>query len=219
MNLSDALPDVIPSVDGLVLRVLARSGLEMSGRQIADAAGASPERVRQVLARLWNVGLVSLRHAGPSILYAANRDHLLWPAIQKLVVDADQVVHLLKVLIADAVQNVVDDVRVSDRISLALYGSVARGEARPDSDIDILLITPDETDRDGVESLVAAIIDAATAATGNDCSVYAATRSRIDELIATEDPMIPSWSADAQTFHGPDFRRRLSGAPWDETAA
>lgn len=219
MNLGDALPDVIPSVDGLVLRVLARSGLEMSGRQVADAAGASPERVRQVLNRLAEVGLVSLRRRGTFVYYAANRDHLLWPAVQHLVVTADQVVRLLKQRLAAAVDNLIAEGDEAARISLALFGSVARGDARPDSDIDILLITPDELPPGDVEALVATIVDTATTATGNACAVYAATRSRIDELVAERDPMIPAWTSDAATFHGPDVRRRLLGAPWDAPVA
>lgn len=218
MDLTDALPDVIPSVDGLVLRVLARSDLEMSGRQIADAAGASPERVRQVLNRLAAVGLVTARRTRSIVSFRANHDHLLWPSIQRLVIDADQIVHLLKQRLVAIVQGVADAER-TDRISLALFGSVARGEAGPGSDVDVLLVTPDEMQPDDVDALIAAIIEATVSGTGNDCSVYAATRSRVDELVAANDPMVPSWIADAQTFHGPDLHRRLTGAPWDAPAA
>ncbi|GAA4623073.1 hypothetical protein GCM10023113_06600 [Cellulomonas oligotrophica] len=214
MDLSDPISAAIPSVDGQVLQVLARAGLPLTGLTVAQLAGASPEGARRVLRRLHRHGLVTSRPAGAAILYEANRQHLLWPGIERLVRDADQAVSSIK----EQIRTVVDDVwgaHRGDQVTAALFGSVARGEAGPDSDVDVLLIVP-EGDDDAVETLVALVIDAVEAMTGNACHVYAATRPRFDELIRADDPMVGSWAADAQVFHGPDFRRRLRGATWDD---
>lgn len=216
MKLSNPIDDIIPSVDGRVSAVLARSGIPLTGARVAEAAGASKERVRQVLARLVDAGLVTSQPAGQAILYAANREHLLWPAVQKLIVDTDQFVYLIKQRIVEVLEQGIGDSALAGQCMLALFGSVARGEATGDSDIDVLLIAPDELDPQTTTSLVSEIVDSVMTGTGNECNVYAVSRSGFDELVADEDPMVGSWVADAAVFHGPDFRRRLRGASWDE---
>lgn len=215
MDLTDPIGALLPSVDARVLRVLARAGLPLTGRDVARAAGASPEGARRVLLRLDREGLVVTRRTGSAITYEANRAHLLWPSVQALMREADQVVSSVKKLISTTIDGAAGADR-SDRITAALFGSVARGESTTDSDIDVLLIVPDDLSAETADELVPAIIGTVESATGNECNVYATTRGGFDELMALEDPMIPSWRADAHVFHGPDFRRRLRGGPWDE---
>ena len=215
MNLSDAITAVIPTVEGRVLQVLARTDVPLSGSRIASLIpNASREGVRLALRRLDHSGLVLAQSAAPALMHVANRRHLLWPAIERLVLVADQVVYTLKLRIVEQVESLFP--HDTGRISLALFGSVARGDSGPDSDVDVLLITPDDLDAALVEALVVKIIDAVGAATGNECNVNAITRARFDELATGDDPIIASLTADAVVFSGPNFRRRLKGAPWDE---
>ncbi|MDA8438486.1 MAG: nucleotidyltransferase domain-containing protein [Propionibacterium sp.] len=215
MDLSDGIAAVLPTVEGRVLQVLARTDMPLSGSRIASfIPTASREGVRLALRRLVHSGLVLAQSAPPALMHAANRRHLLWPAIEQLVLVADQVVYALKLRIVEQVEALFP--RETGRISLALFGSVARGESGPDSDVDVLLITPDDLDAALVEALVIAIIDDVGSATGNECNVYAITRARFDELATNDDPIISSWRADAVVFSGPDFHRRLTGAPWHE---
>lgn len=217
MDFAHPLAVVMPGVHGRVLSVLARSGLPLSGKRVAELAGTSVERTRQVLHGLVDAGFVESRRAGQAVLYETNREHLLWPAVQRLVTDADQAVWSVKRRISATIEDALDP-DDSTRVTAALFGSVARGDARADSDVDVLLITPDELDDEQVEVLIVDTIRAVEAATGTDCNVYQASRARFDELVRDQDPMVPSWTAEAAVFHGPDFRRRLNGAPWDEPA-
>jgi predicted nucleotidyltransferase len=217
MDLSNSISTVIPSVEGRVLQVLARTDMPLSGTRVASfIPTATREGVRRALHRLVDSGLVIAESAPPSILYTGNADHLLWPAVAQLMRDADQIVHLLKRRAVSFTETLFPDATERERLTLALFGSVARGDSGPDSDIDVLLIAPDDIDTDRVDGLIATLIDGLGAATGNDANVHAVTRSRFDELAAQDDPMIASWTADATVFHGPDFRRRLRGARWDE---
>lgn len=216
MDLANPISAVIPALGGRVLLVLARAGLPMSGLAIAHLADASAEGVRRVLVRLREQGLVSARPSGSSVLYEANRRHLLWPAVQRLAEDADQAVRTVQRIIGDRIAATVP-VGDVDRVTAALYGSVARGDSRPDSDVDVLVIFPGSVDDAALHSTEVAVVDAVEVAAGNQCSVYAVRRSRFDELVAESDPMIRSWDADAVVFHGPDFRRRLRGGAWDES--
>lgn len=215
MNFAQPLTDVVPGVQGRVLTVLVRSGLPLTGKRVAEMAGASIEQTRQVLLRLVDAGLVDSRRAGQAVLYGANASHVLWPAVQQLVNAADQAVWSVKQRISQAIEDVLQP-EDSTRVTAAVFGSVARGDSRPDSDVDVLLITPDHLDDAQVEALVVTTIRTVEASTGNDCNVYQTSRARFDELVQQQDPMVPSWTADATVFHGPDFRRRLRGASWDE---
>jgi predicted nucleotidyltransferase len=217
MDLGNAVMDVIPSMEGRVLQVLARTYEPLSGTRVAKfIPSATREGVRLALNRLVAAGLVDARPVPPAIVFTANREHLLWPAIAQLMSDVDQVVHLLRKRISTTIIREVAATGESDRVSAALFGSVARDDARPDSDVDLLIVMPDELGEDATEQLVAALIDDVQAATGNHCNVYAATRSRFDHLVAAHDPMVASWQKDAVVLHGPDIRRRLRGAPWDD---
>lgn len=215
MDFSDPISAVIPSVDGRVLAVLARSGLPLTGLQAANLAGASPERVRQVLLRLRDDGLVLANRAGASVLYEANRRHVLWPGVATLVTTADSALFLVKNRIRDTLLDM--KITTAD-VTVAIFGSVARGQAHRSSDVDMFVVAPDETPSDDLEHLVATVADTVNDATGNECNVLIFTRSRFDSLIREEDSLIRSIAADADLVCGPDFRRRLTGGPWDEPA-
>jgi len=214
MDLTEPLELAVPGVQGRVLTVLARSGLPLTGKRIADMAGTSVEGTRQVLLRLATGGLVTAQRVGSAIQYELNERHLLAAPVRQLVHEADQAVWTVKRRISASIEEVLDPGDAA-RVTGALFGSVARGSARPDSDVDALLVTPDELTELQVESLVAEVIRVVEAATGNDCNVLQLSRTRFDALVRDDDPMVASLTADAASFHGPDVHRRLRGEPWD----
>lgn len=215
MDLTNPVATVTPGVHGRVLVVLARSGLPLTGKRVSELAGASVEQTRQVLHRMVEAGLARSQRAGQAVLFEMNREHLMWPAVQHLVEAADQAVWTIKRCISTTLEDVLDR-DDAGRVTVALFGSVARGEAGPESDIDTLLITPDDFSEQENEAVVVDVIRAVETVTGNDCNVFHVSRTRFDELLRAQDPMVASWTVDAITFHGPDWRRRLTGASWDE---
>lgn len=215
MDLNHPITSVIPSLEGRVLQVLARTDLPLSGSRVATSVpDASNAGVRVAIGRLVAQGLVLSQSAPPAVLYVANRRHLLWPGIEQLVVAADGAMRALFDLAATVVREELGEDE-AEHTSVALFGSTARGDNRSDSDIDLLLVTRDATYvGERVDSLVSRLIDVVQEATGNETNVYPATRARIDDLIRQADPMVASWIADARTFVGPDVVRRLKGGPW-----
>lgn len=209
MDLSDPISVVIPSLEGQVLRVLAHTTTPLSGSRIAElvTTGSNPG-IRTALSRLVRHGTVLARRSGPSILYTANRDHLTWPTIEHAVQAADTLLDTLQNRIADLAQAHLGQID-SEHTTLALFGSVARGASTLDSDIDIVAVFPDNIDAHTIEQFVDAVTAGVERWTGNSCNVYDVTSTRLAQLIAASDPMIESWTTDAQTFLGPDLRRRL----------
>ena len=121
--------------------------------------GGSVEGVRKSANRLRDQGTVLERVTGRSAAYALNREHLLvGPAIQ----------------IAGAKQELLR--RLSEQISgwetqprtVKMFGSAARGDMTETSDIDLLVVMPDESDREESVELVDDLSKQVSRWTGND---------------------------------------------------
>ncbi len=186
----------------------------MPGRQVARLIpDASLRGVQLALTRLEQHGLVRADPYGHAVLYSANEQHLLWPAIKDLVAAIDEAPRRLRDFIRhEVVRSVGEDEAAS--VSVAFFGSVARGTSTPDSDVDLLVVTPQTEDDERVEALISHLIDDIPTITGNACNVYHATRARLVELVREQDPMVASWLQDVEMITGPDVRPALEGAPW-----
>ncbi len=120
-----------------VLRLLAEQSSELTGRQVAELVGMSQPGIAGTLHHLARLGVIQRRRAGQAILHQLDRENLL---VQTIV---------LPVLAAEA--NLIEDLKAELRaafdpfaLSLVLFGSVARGESAPGSDIDVLVVTADQ---------------------------------------------------------------------------
>jgi predicted nucleotidyltransferase len=156
---------VAPTLDGDVLSVLARAEEEFSGRQIHRMLGhASEPGVRKAVERLVDQGAVRRRRAGQAILYRLNRKHIAAAHIEGLASLKTQLVERLRECIANW--------DLPPRAVL-LFGSVARDEAGPTSDLDLLVVRRSDTKEGGEawEEQLAALEVEASDATGNDARI------------------------------------------------
>lgn len=209
MDLSNPIATVFPSLDGDVLTVLARTTRPLTGRQVAELAHrGSQSGVRLTLLRLEEQGLVLADSAGRSMLYRANRDHLLWATLEPLLHTAESAVQLLQERIV-AVASSALGAQASSATTIALFGSVARGTGTPASDIDLVVVLPDFVPDEGGQAAIDQISQAVLGWTGNDCNVFTAKRGLLRDMVASDDPMIESWRGDAVTFSGPELRELI----------
>ncbi|HEY7952071.1 MAG TPA: nucleotidyltransferase domain-containing protein [Solirubrobacteraceae bacterium] len=154
-----------PTLDGDVLATLARADIELSGRELARHIGhGSPEGVRRAADRLVRQGALLQRKAGSARLYRLNRDHLAAPWIEGLASMRQQLIERLRATIANWEQPA--------KIAL-LFGSVARGDATADSDLDLMVIRRSgcDPDSDPWRTQLLELEQAATAWTGNDARI------------------------------------------------
>ncbi len=139
-----------------VLRVLVtRPGAEMTGREVARLAGAPHPRVLQRLHLLEDEGLVARRFAGRSHLWRLERGHaLVGPLSALFAVDRDMQ-RDLEETIEQSLQ------QVPGVVEVRLFGSVARGDEEPTSDIDLFILVRDraakQAARRGLETLRAEV--------------------------------------------------------------
>jgi predicted nucleotidyltransferase len=166
---------VTPTLDGDVLRVLARADAEMTGRQIRRLAGhGSYQGVRNAADRLTRQGVVTRRAVGNAHLYRLNREHVAALWIEGLASLPEQIVERLRSLIEAWAQ---------PPVLAMLFGSVATGRATPESDLDLLIVRPDgcgpdtPTWRDQIAGLEAN----ATAWTGNDARVVEFSEDELEQ--------------------------------------
>ena len=116
-----------------VLDVLLVAAEELSGRAIAALAGISPTTANLALEELADAGLVTSRPVGRATLWRTAEGA---PVLEQLrsVARAGQ----------DEVCDILVDALGSEPVSITLYGSTARGTAGASSDVDILVVAPDE---------------------------------------------------------------------------
>jgi hypothetical protein len=203
----------IPGLDGVVLwRLYQVEGLQ-SPKTVHERAGVgSLNGIRYALARLVAQGVVESKAVGNTVGYQLNRSHLAFPAIDAAFSALNPLGELTTRLRA-LVNRFVPEEPGSPDLTLAIYGSVARREARTDSDVDLVLTTPDDVLSDSTgDSLTDAIHVEVLAWTGNRAHVYRATPRALQRAVQANDPIIHSWERDAITVYGRDLRDLIQEA-------
>ena len=125
------LQDIVCSrVKAEILRLLFGLGRpELHLRELARQSSLSLGTVQQELRRLTRVGVVAARKDGNRVYYRANAHHPLHGELRSLVLKTSGLVGVL------------DQALQGEEIALAfVFGSVARGEPRADSDVDLMII-------------------------------------------------------------------------------
>jgi hypothetical protein len=117
-----------------VLVTLARTTRPLTGREVARlSARGSQAGINRALQRLREHGLVTVQEAGRAHLYALNRDHVAAPAVEALAN-----------LRAELLRRLTEQLKGWRPAPLhaSVFGSLARGEGTPDSDVDLFLVRP-----------------------------------------------------------------------------
>lgn len=195
MDLASPLRSIAPGLDSAVLQVLAGTESALSASQIARLAPRGT-RVGQlpVLNRLVEHGLVLADPANQGFLYRLNREHVLAGPVL--------MVSRARATIVEQLTQEVATLRPAP-VHVSAFGSFARSEAGPDSDIDLLIVTPTDAERseewvEQVQVLAARVL----AWTGNRMEHVILTVDRLREVAAAGEPVVAAWLDDAITLAG-----------------
>lgn len=130
---------VIPGVQGKVLGALAGTTRELHLRAVANVAQVSTGQASAVLATLVELGLVERRDVPPVALFRLAREDLAGRLIADLA-------NLRQALVAE-LRAAAAEIEPAPA-SAVLFGSLARGDAGLDSDVDVLVVRPSDLDPD-----------------------------------------------------------------------
>jgi len=98
-------------------------------REIERQSGLADATVRQELQRRARLGLIVARKDGNRLCYGSNRDHPLHPDIRNLVLKSTGLVEVLR-----------DALKDKNIVIAFVFGSIASGEYKPQSDVDLMVI-------------------------------------------------------------------------------
>jgi predicted nucleotidyltransferase len=180
MDLSHPINTVIPGGRGLVLAVLARTEESLTGRRIASLVGGLVGKtwVNELLTELVAAGIVNAQRQPPAVLYRLNREHLAAEGIIALATMRDRLLQELR-----------RELRAwkPAPVTVWLFGSLARGEGGPTSDIDVAVVRPEplEDDAQWAEQLTE-LAELIRRRTGNDASIIEYGEAELDELAAAK---------------------------------
>ncbi len=109
--------------------LFAPGAVELHVREIARCAGLNDATIRQELKQLTALGVVTRRRDGNRVLYGANPVHPLYDDIRSMVMKTSGLTAVLRSALEPA------------RVRIAfVFGSFADGKAKPESDVDLMII-------------------------------------------------------------------------------
>ncbi|RKR75076.1 nucleotidyltransferase family protein [Frondihabitans australicus] len=204
MELSRLGADLIGPLESVILDVLSRSSGLSSGRQIERVGEiTSHAGAQRALQRLEDIGLVVAVISPSAYAYSVNREHVFWPAIEVILGATRR--------IESEIVRVVRE-KAGDETSVAVFGSYARGEAIVTSDIDLLVVFPDDLDVDAYEATIGELHDVIEPLTGNLVQVFDVSRSTLLAMTSAGDSLVASLRRDARLLTGPSIRPLLREA-------
>ena len=186
---------VIPGAQGRVLAVLAETSAELNLRTIARLAGVSVAQASRVLPLLVELGLVERREVPPSSLFRLERTNVAARAVIDLARSRDTVL--------DAIGDAAKLMPVLPA-SIIVFGSFARGEAGAQSDIDAVVVRPDDASDDD-DAWATSLEDwrrKVRTITGNSVEVLEISRVEAGSRLASKSRLWRDIVRDGVAVHG-----------------
>lgn len=186
MDIAHPYADVMPGARGAILAVLVRLERAVTIRELSRQARVSSARATQVVSQLVRSGLVRRQSAGRASLISLNREHLA----------ADEVMGLVRIR-GKLIQRLEAELGGWHGLAGAwLFGSAARGDGSPDSDIDLLLVARESIEADVWTDQVSGLADRLRRWTGNDVQLVEHTLDSLRELVRMGNPLVTAIRAD-----------------------
>jgi predicted nucleotidyltransferase len=179
VNLGAPLSDVAVGVRGALLHQLTRLEQPVTRRRLAAAAGVAPGHASSVVDELIRTGLVTEAPAGRASMVTLNRNHLASGPLLALANLRGELVGRLRERLSGW----------PDLHAAWLFGSVARGEATSESDIDLLIVA-DDLDSSDLHDRLTELISDVRSWTGNEIQVVEHSPASWRRLVRAKNPLV-----------------------------
>lgn len=186
-----------------LLRALMPLTSPVSGHEARMLAGVrSQSGVRVALNDLTELGLLEREDTRRIRLYRINRGHDLAEPLAALFRAEFTRVEALR----QALQEILEAGAVQEHtLSIILFGSNARGDARPTSDLDLLVVTRAEP-ADHVRDVLIDAMPEVERRFGLRISPLLLSKERVQERFTDGDPLMQNIHADGRTLYGTHFQ-------------
>jgi hypothetical protein len=176
MDFARPIESVIPGAQGKLLAALARVSGPLTLRAAAEVAAVSTGQCSELLRQLVVLGIVEREDIPPAAHFRLVRDHVAAKPLLALLDTCERFI--------ESVGKTAARIRPTP-ISVVVLGSLARGEARSDSDIDVLVVRPSEiaADDGGWRDAVARWVAGAERASGNPVNLLEADAAEARRLL------------------------------------
>ena len=179
-----------------ILRFLISSQAEFNGREIASAIGLSHVACHNALKNLVKHGIVSMRRVGRSHVYTLEFDNVLVKNLLTPLFDCERnITKSMTSLIIEAIGK-------NNTLSVILFGSSAKGIARPDSDYDVLIIMSDTKALRKTMACIDEIEDKVSEHYGNRLSPVVMTGKTFRERYKKQDSLIKEVAETGKVLYG-----------------
>ena len=197
MKFKKPLDDIFQTPSSIkVLRVLAKGELDFTGRQIADMAGLNPQTCQNTLDRLNDLRLLAVRRVGRAYLYRLKSNNAIVNQMLAPLFNTE------KNLLANELTKVANRLE-GTAIAVILFGSVARGEEEPGSDIDLAVIVQDPETREAAQGLGDEILDELADVTGVVPTIIVWSKDEFKERYDSGDGLARSLLEEGRVVMGP----------------
>jgi predicted nucleotidyltransferase len=204
MNLTEPGYDFIGKSEAPLLRTLASTTSSMSGNQLVRVAGLKYNGGHVLtLRKLVKLGIITTDPRLAANYYSINREHILWSAIETILFAKENALKTIK-------ENLEVVPILASAASVALFGSVARGDSTADSDIDVFALLPkNNTISDEEYAALQTAVDRIHALTGNIVNIMDVNEAGLADMVASGDPMVANLYADSITLFGAELKGML----------
>jgi predicted nucleotidyltransferase/predicted transcriptional regulator len=187
-----------------VLRVLLDSAHGLTGREIARQAGMNHQACIEALTRLETLGLLRRQRGGRAHLFTLNRDHeLIAKGIVPLLRLERDFRERLKRVLRRHLQGVA--------LSGAIFGSVARREEAPESDLDVCLVVASSQAKEEAHARVEKLAPVIWQRFGARLAPIILTREELRRRNARKDALVRTLLREADLFVGVRLIEHLNG--------
>src|SRR3954453_13808994 len=189
----------IPGAQGRILAVLAETTAKLNLRTLAPRSGVSVAQASRVLPGLVELGLVERREVPPSSQFRLVRSNVGARAVIDLARSRNSVLETIGVGAAAL---------PIPPASVIVFGSFARGGAGRESDVDVVVVRPDEISEDD-EAWSASIEiwrNESTATAGNTVQILEVSASEAQSRLRSNKQLWRDIHRDGVVIHGQTIR-------------
>lgn len=158
-----------------ILRFLLSGGPipDMSERELARMVKISNAGVNRAMSSFEELNLVHYRRIGHSHVWSVNEDSHAYGVLKKVI----QAMKENRAPIDELKRDMVKELKKLPVIKAALFGSVARGGEKPNSDVDLFVLVKDAKDKKTVETALEGLGTKVLKVYGNTLGFYILTES------------------------------------------